>query len=159
MDVYTFVRKLADTMYNRISGLYRWEERSDLPLCTAETTIFIPESAVASLKESLSIIPYNIPCTIKTYSGNDVYAAQKAGAAAANANWCTDHKYNSQIRSADRVCTYAQGCKYAERYYWSCSICGKCEKNPNHVSTDNRWSADRTAMEKLLEKLDHSYNA
>ena len=159
VDVYTFVRKLAKTMYNRISGLYRWEERSDLPLCTAETTIFIPESAVASLKESLSIIPYNIPCTIKTYSGNDVYAAQKAGAAAANANWCTDHKYNSQIRSADRVCTYAQGCKYAERYYWSCSICGKCEKNPNHVSTDSRWSADRTAMEKLLEKLDHSYNA
>lgn len=159
IDVYTFINYLKDELWNPGVKAHEWEVRSDAPFLTAETTIFIPESAVAGLKESLSIIPYNIPCTIKTYSGNDVYAAQKAGAAAAKDDWCTNHEYDFQIRSFDRVYTFAQGCKYALRYYWSCSICGKCEKNPNHVSTNSSWSADRTAMEKLIEKLNHSSNA
>lgn len=159
IDVYAFINSLKDDLWNPGAKAHEWELRSDAPFLTAETTIFIPESAVASLKESLSTSSYSLPCTIKTYSGNDVYAAQKAGAVAANDNWCTNHKYNFQIRSFDRVYTLRQGCKDALLYYWSCSICGKCEKNPNHVSTNTTWSAERTEMENLVEKLAHSDHA
>lgn len=155
VDAYTFVKKLAHALWNTVTETYDWESYSHSPFCTAETTVFIPESAVAGLKESMAQMGRPIPYTIKTYSGSDVYTAQKAGAAAANNNWCTNHKYNSQIRSADRVYTYAQGCKYADRYYWSCSICGKCEKNPNHVSASIKLPSEMLKYEMQA----HSDNA
>ena len=81
-----------------------------MPFYTAETVVYIPESAVPALKAAQAQRGYKIPYTIKTYSGNDVYAAQKAGDAAAKDNWCTAHQYTLQIRTADRVYTYAQAC-------------------------------------------------
>lgn len=72
--------------------------------------------------------------TIKCYSGDDVVAAQKAGASAAK-EICTTHEYHTQIRSADRVCHYADHDDHY-LYYYSCDYCGKCEYDPNHVAYD-----------------------
>ena len=119
VDVYQFIGAMNDYLYLPIAGVYRWEKQSDLPFYTAETVVYIPESAVPALKEKMDTRPYLIPYTIKTYSGHDVYAAQKAGDAAAKDDWCTAHRYVQQIRTADRVYTYAQACKYARRYYYS----------------------------------------
>ena len=154
VDVYQFIGAMNDYLYLPIAGVYRWEKQSDMPFYTAETTVFIPESAVPALKEKMDTRPYLIPYTIKTYSGNDVYAAQKAGDAAAKDDWCTAHRYVQQIRTADRVYTYAQACKYARRYYYSCIVCGKCEYNANHVAPHN---SDKE-IELKTEKLAHSDN-
>lgn len=154
VDVYQFIQAMDDYLWLPIAGVYRWERQSDLPFYTAETTVFIPESAVPALKAAQAQRGYKIPYTIKTYSGTDVYAAQKAGAAAAKDNWCTAHQYNLQIRTADRVYTYAQACQYARRYYYSCSICGKCEYNAKHVAP-HAWD---TEIERKTEKLAHSDN-
>lgn len=154
VDVYQFIGAMNDYLYLPIAGVYRWERQSDLPFYTAETVVYIPESAVPALKEKLDTRPYLIPYTIKTYSGHDVYAAQKAGDAAAKDDWCTAHRYVQQIRTADRVYTYAQACKYARRYYYSCIVCGKCEYNANHVAPHN---SDKE-IELKTEKLAHSDN-
>ena len=154
VDVYQFIQAMDAYLWLPIAGVYRWERQSDMPFYTAETTVFIPESAVPALKAAQAERGYKIPYTIKTYSGNDVYAAQKAGAAAAKDNWCTAHQYTLQIRTADRVYTYAQACQYARRYYWSCAICGKCEHNAGHVAPHS----DDTALMLQQEKLAHSDN-
>ena len=154
VDVYQFIGAMDDYLYLPIAGVYRWEKQSDLPFYTAETVVYIPESAVPALKEAQALRGYKIPYTIKTYSGNDVYAAQKAGDAAAKDNWCTAHQYYLQIRTADRVYTYAQACQYARRYYYSCAICGKCEYNTKHVAP-HAWD---TEIELKTEKLAHSDN-
>ncbi len=154
VDVYQFIGAMDDYLYLPIAGVYRWERQSDMPFYTAETVVYIPESAVPALKEKMDTRPYLIPYTIKTYSGHDVYAAQKAGDAAAKDNWCTAHQYTLQIRTADRVYTYAQACQYARRYYYSCAICGKCEYNANHVAPHN---SDKE-IELKTEKLAHSDN-
>ena len=154
VDVYQFIQAMDTYLWLPIAGVYRWERQSDMPFYTAETTVFIPESAVPALKAAQAERGYKIPYTIKTYSGNDVYAAQKAGAAAAKDNWCTAHQYTMQIRTADRVYTYAQACQYARRYYWSCAICGKCEHNASHVAPHS----DDTALMLQQEKLAHSDN-
>ena len=154
VDVYQFIQAMDAYLWLPIAGVYRWERQSDMPFYTAETTVFIPESAVPALKAAQAERGYKIPYTIKTYSGADVYAAQKAGAAAAKDNWCTAHQYTLQIRTADRVYTYAQACQYARRYYWSCAICGKCEYNANHVAPHN---SDKE-IELKTEKLAHSDN-
>ena len=154
VDVYQFIQAMDSYLWLPIAGVYRWEKQSDMPFYTAETTVFIPESAVPALKAAQAQRGYKIPYTIKTYSGNDVYAAQKAGDAAAKDNWCTAHQYTLQIRTADRVYTYAQACQYARRYYYSCAICGKCEYNANHVAPHN---SDKE-IELKTEKLAHSDN-
>ena len=154
VDVYQFIGAMNDYLYLPIAGVYRWEKQSDMPFYTAETVVYIPESAVPALKEKMDTRPYLIPYTIKTYSGHDVYAAQKAGDAAAKDDWCTAHRYVQQIRTADRVYTYAQACKYARRYYYSCIVCGKCEYNANHVAPHN---SDKE-IELKTEKLAHSDN-
>ena len=154
VDVYQFIQAMDTYLWNTITQSYWWESRSDLPFYTAETVVYIPESAVPALKEKMDTRPYLIPYTIKTYSGHDVYAAQKAGDAAAKDDWCTAHRYVQQIRTADRVYTYAQACKYAQRYYYSCILCGKCEYNANHVAPHN---SDKE-IELKTEKLAHSDN-
>ncbi len=104
---------------------------SKYPFNRADGTLFISESAAKVLKEKMIGLP---PFTIKVYSGSDVYAAQKAGAAAAK-DFCTNHEFTAQIRSADRVCTFAT-CQTRQTYYYSCITCGKCEYDPNHVAYD-----------------------
>ena len=154
VDAYEFIQAMDSYLWLPIAGVYRWERQSDMPFYTAETTVFIPESAVPALKAAQAQRGYKIPYTIKTYSGTDVYAAQKAGAAAAKDNWCTAHQYTLQIRTADRVYTYAQACQYARRYYYSCAICGKCEYNAKHVAPHVK----DTEIERKTEKLAHSDN-
>lgn len=154
VDAYEFIQAMDSYLWLPIAGVYRWEKQSDMPFYTAETTVFIPESAVPALKAAQAQRGYKIPYTIKTYSGTDVYAAQKAGDAAAKDNWCTAHQYTLQIRTADRVYTYAQACQYARRYYYSCSICGKCEYNAKHVAPH---TSDTEILLKT-EKLAHSDN-
>lgn len=136
VDVYTFVGRMDGELHDPVFHSPLWESRSDLQFCTTDATLYIHESSVAEFAKKMTEgRGYSIPYSIKVYSGNDVYAAQKAGGAAATKDWCPGHVYTHQIRSADRVYTFAN-CQTAPRWYYSCSICGKCEYNPNHVSAN-----------------------
>lgn len=147
VDVYTFVGRMDGELHDPVFHSPYWESRSDLQFCTTDATLYIPESSVAEFAKKMTEgRGYSIPYSIKVYSGNDVYAAQKAGGAAATKDWCPGHVYTHQIRSADRVYTFAD-CQTAPRWYYSCIICGKCEYNPNHVSA----SFDAKPIEKLME--------
>ena len=146
VDVYTFVGRMDNELRSPLDHSPLWEIRSDLQFCSTDGTVYIPESAVPAFAKKMTEGPgYLIPYNIKVYSGNDVYAAQKAGAAATK-DWCPGHVYTQQIRSADRVYTYSD-CQTPPRWYYSCVICGKCENNPNHVSA----SFDAKPIEKLME--------
>ena len=147
VDVYTFVGRMDGELHDPVFHSPYWESRSDLQFCTTDATLYIPESSVAEFAKKMTEgRGYSIPYSIKVYSGNDVYAAQKAGGAAATKDWCPGHVYTHQIRSADRVYTFAN-CQTAPRWYYSCSICGKCEYNPNHVSANFKAKP----IEKLME--------
>lgn len=146
VDVYTFIGRMDNSLRSPLDHSPRWEIRSDLQFCSTDGTLYIPESAVPALiDKQTNGVTYIIPYNIKVYSGHDVYAAQKAGGTATK-DWCPGHVYTQQIKTADRVYTFAD-CQTAPRWYYSCIICGKCEYNPNHVSA--RFRA--TAIEKLME--------
>lgn len=146
VDVYTFVGRMDGELHDPVFHSPYWESRSDLQFCTTDATLYIPESSVAEFAKKMTEgRGYSIPYSIKVYAGNDVYAAQKAGAAATK-DWCPGHVYTHQIRSADRVYTYSD-CQTPPRWYYSCVICGKCENNPNHVSA----SFEAKPIEKLME--------
>lgn len=147
VDVYTFVGRMDGELHDPVFHSPYWESRSDLQFCTTDATLYIPESSVAEFAKKMTEgRGYSIPYSIKVYSGNDVYAAQKAGGAAATKDWCPGHVYTHQIRSADRVYTYSD-CQTPPRWYYSCVTCGKCEYNPNHVSANFKAKP----IEKLME--------
>lgn len=127
------------------------------PFCESKGTLFISESAASILKAEIGQAYYTLPAfTIKVYSGSDVYAAQKAGASAAK-EFCTDHRYTAQVRSADRAYTFST-CQTREMYYYSCDICGKCEYNPNHVDYDQTMTAAERESSMLTIGMNGEYN-
>lgn len=139
VDPYKFMSKLRQAQRNIIGGYWYWEVSAAIPMYLAEGTIFIPESRVSEFRQTIDDKEFNGyiggALTIKCYSGDDVVAAQKAGASAAK-EICTTHKYTAQIKSADRVCHFADHDDHY-RYYYSCGYCGKCEYNPSHLGYDN----------------------
>lgn len=70
------------------------------------------------------------PYTVRTYTSN-VADAQKAGLKATK-NPCTKHNFVAKIMTADRQVQYYT-CKQDPKIYYSCSICGLCERNPKHT--------------------------
>ncbi len=140
VDVYKFIRRMDESLTRPMgNGPWYWVA-SNRPFYTAQATLFVPESALPVLKEALVDGIYHTVYTVKTYSGADVYAAQKRGASAAK-EWCTQHVYTDQLMSADRACTY-ETCRQSRQWYYSCEYCGKCEYNPNHTFNRNYHSPD-----------------
>lgn len=96
---------------------------------TYDCVLFIPDTLYPNGPT------YNVKsvpgCRVMLYSGDDVYAAARAGASAAR-DWCTSHVYTAEIFTPDRLCCYGT-CQTHELFYYSCSKCGKCEYNPKHV--------------------------
>lgn len=136
VDAAAFVGRMDEQLRSPLDHSYLFLNRSDKPFFTAKGTLYIPESAVPALKAELEkpTSIYQMAYTIKTYSGSDVYAAQKAGTAAAK-DWHTNHSYTKQIQAADRVYSHAT-CQTSLLYYYSCATCGKCEYNPKHIARD-----------------------
>lgn len=142
-DPYEFTYNLRQAQRNIIGGYWYWEISAAIPLYLSEGTVFIPESRVSEFKQNIDDKEFfGYPggaLTIKSYSGSDVLAAQKAGASAAK-ELCTAHNYTAQIKSADRIFHYADHNDH-NLYYYSCGYCGKCEYNPSHVDHDNELQA------------------
>ena len=61
-----------------------------------------------------------------------MFEAQKAGVAATKLLTCTKHVFTAKIEAADRVCQY-NTCKQPFKWFYSCKVCGKCERNKAHT--------------------------
>lgn len=125
-----FMRELDEGMKsNLFPNYYHFYGHSTMFLA-GDATLCVPASQAAAVKAQMARHS-KFPCyTVRTYTGN-VYEAQKAGLGATK-NPCTRHNFVARLHTADRVMQHYT-CKQDPKVYYSCSICGECERNPRHT--------------------------
>ena len=131
VDAVKYVKDLNEATVDRLSKWGRRYMEQSTKLYTAKGTLFIPESAGKAVLDCLALDATEPTYTIRTYRG-DVFEAQKAGVAATKLLTCTKHVFTAKIEAADRVCQY-NTCKQPFKWYYSCKVCGKCERNKAHT--------------------------
>lgn len=131
VDAVKYVRDLNKATVERLSKWGRYYMEQSTKLYTAKGTLFIPENAGKAVLDYLDLDATEPTYTIRTYRG-DVFEAQKAGIAATKPLTCTEHTFTAKIEAADRVCQY-NTCKQPFKWYYSCRVCGKCERNKAHT--------------------------
>lgn len=131
VDAVKYVKDLNETTVDRLSKWGRRYMEQSTKLYTAKGTLFIPESAGKAVLDCLALDATEPTYTIRTYRG-DVFEAQKAGVAATKLLTCTKHVFTAKIEAADRVCQY-NTCKQPFKWFYSCKVCGKCERNKAHT--------------------------
>lgn len=131
VDAVKYVKDLNKATIDRLLGWGRHYMGQSTKLYTAKGTLFIPENAGKAVLDCLALDATEPTYTIRTYRG-DVFEAQKAGVAATKLLTCTKHVFTAKIEAADRVCQY-NTCKQPFKWYYSCKVCGKCERNKAHT--------------------------
>ena len=131
VDAVKYVKDLNEATVERLSKWGRYYEEQSTKHYTAKGTLFIPENAGKAVLDCLALDATEPTYTIRTYRG-DVFEAQKAGVAATKLLTCTKHVFTAKIEAADRVCQY-NTCKQPFKWYYSCKVCGKCERNKAHT--------------------------
>ena len=131
VDAVKYVKDLNKATIDRLSGWGRHYMGQSTKLYTAKGTLFIPENSGKAVLDCLALDATEPTYTIRTYRG-DVFEAQKAGVAATKLLTCTKHVFTAKIEAADRVCQY-NTCKQPFKWYYSCKVCGKCERNKAHT--------------------------
>lgn len=131
VDAVKYVKDLNKATIDRLSGWGRHYMGQSTKLYTAKGTLFIPENAGKAVLDCLALDATEPTYTIRTYRG-DVFEAQKAGVAATKLLTCTKHMFTAKIEAADRVCQY-NTCKQPFKWFYSCKVCGKCERNKAHT--------------------------
>lgn len=131
VDAVKYVKDLNEATIDRLSKWGRRYMEQSTKLYTAKGTLFIPENAGKAVLDCLALDATEPTYTIRTYRG-DVFEAQKAGVAATKLLTCTKHVFTAKIEAADRVCQY-NTCKQPFKWFYSCKVCGKCERNKAHT--------------------------
>lgn len=131
VDAVKYVKDLNKATIDRLSGWGRHYMGQSTKLYTAKGTLFIPENTGKAVLDCLALDATEPTYTIRTYRG-DVFEAQKTGVAATKLLTCTKHVFTAKIEAADRVCQY-NTCKQPFKWYYSCKVCGKCERNKAHT--------------------------
>lgn len=131
VDAVKYVKDLNKATVDRLATWARHYMGQSTKLYTAKGTLFIPENAGKAVLDCLALDATEPTYTIRTYRG-DVFEAQKAGVAATKLLTCTKHVFTAKIEAADRVCQY-NTCKQPFKWYYSCKVCGKCERNKAHT--------------------------
>ena len=131
VDAVKYIKDLNEGTVDRLSKWGRRYMEQSTKLYTAKGTLFIPESAGKAVLDCLALDATEPTYTIRTYRG-DVFEAQKAGVAATKLLTCTKHVFTAKIEAADRVCQY-NTCKQPFKWFYSCKVCGKCERNKAHT--------------------------
>ena len=131
VDAVKYVKDLNEATVERLSKWGRNYMEQSTKLYTAKGTLFIPENAGKAVLDCLALDATEPTYTIRTYRG-DVFEAQKAGVATTKLLTCTKHVFTAKIEAADRVCQY-NTCKQPFKWFYSCKVCGKCERNKAHT--------------------------
>lgn len=130
VNAVTFMRTLNDGMKNPIwPDSYYYYYHSTMFLA-GDATLCVPAKQGEAVRTLMARHAKFPPYTVRTYTGN-VADAQKAGLKATK-NPCTKHNFVAKIMTADRQVQYYT-CKQDPKVYYSCSICGQCERNPKHT--------------------------
>ena len=130
VNAVTFMRALNEGMKNPLwPDSYYFYYHSTMFLA-GDATLCVPASQGEAVKALMAKHAKFPPYTVRTYTGN-VADAQKAGLKATK-NPCTKHNFVAKIMTADRQVQYYT-CKQDPKLYYSCSICGLCERNPKHT--------------------------
>ncbi len=130
VDAVTFMRALNDGMKNPIwPDSYYYYYHSTMFLA-GDATLCVPANQGEAVRTLMARHAKFPPYTVRTYTGN-VAEAQKAGLKATK-NPCTKHNFVAKICTADRQVQYYT-CTQDPKVYYSCSICGQCERNPKHT--------------------------
>lgn len=130
VNAVTFMRALNEGMKNPLwPDSYYFYYHSTMFLA-GDATLCVPASQGEAVKALMAKHAKFPPYTVRTYTGN-VADAQKAGLKATK-NPCTKHNFVAKIMTADRQVQYYT-CKQDPKIYYSCSICGLCERNPKHT--------------------------
>ena len=148
-DAYEFMNRMKQSLRNVLGGGWRYWGSSVPPFFTTMGTLFVPESAVPDLIAKMREDETPPSFTVKYYTG-DVYSAQKAGAAAAK-DICNDHIFKTEIMTADRIYHY-EDCQHDRQWFYSCAVCGKCERNPNHT-----FNREFFVPERRIEASEHVF--
>ena len=129
VDVVTFMRVLNDGMKNPIwpDGYYYYHSTMFL---AGDATLCVPAKQGEAVRALMARHAKFPPYTVRTYTGN-VAEAQKIGLKATK-NPCSKHNFVAKICTADRQVQYYT-CTQDPKVYYSCSICGQCERNPKHT--------------------------
>lgn len=133
VDAVKYVKDLNEATVDPLFERARQYMGQSTKLYTAKGTLFIPENSGKAVLDYLALDATEPTYTIRTYRG-DVFEAQKAGVAATKLLTCTKHVFTAKIVAADRVCQY-NTCKQPFKWYYSCKVCGKCERNEAHTFT------------------------
>ena len=131
VDAVKYIKDLNKATIDQLSGWGRHYMGQSTKLYTAKGTLFIPENSGKAVLDCLALDATEPTYTIRTYRG-DVFEAQKAGVAATKLLTCTKHVFTAKIEAADRVCQY-NTCKQPFKWFYSCKVCGKCERNKAHT--------------------------
>ena len=125
-----FMRTLNEGMKNPIwPDSYYYQSHSTMFLA-GDATLCVPAQQGEAVKALMAKHAKFPPYTVRTYTGN-VADAQKAGLKATK-NPCTHHNFVAKIFTADRIMQHYT-CTKDPKVYYSCSICGQCERNPKHT--------------------------
>lgn len=131
VDAVKYIKDLNKATVDRLTNWARHYMGQSTKLYTAKGTLFIPENAGKAVLDCLALDATEPTYTIRTYRG-DVFEAQKAGVVATKLLTCTKHVFTAKIEAADRVCQY-NTCKQPFKWFYSCKVCGKCERNKAHT--------------------------
>ena len=129
VDVVTFMRVLNDGMKNPIWSDSYYYYHSTMSLA-GDATLCVPAKQGEAVRALMARHAKFPPYTVRTYTGN-VAEAQKIGLKATK-NPCSKHNFVAKICTADRQVQYYT-CTQDPKVYYSCSICGQCERNPKHT--------------------------
>lgn len=130
VNAVAFMKELFVSMRSKLWPNYFNFYGHSTMFLAGDATLCVPAQQAAAVK-ALMATDYRLPCyTVRTYTG-DVHEAQKAGLKATK-NPCTKHNFVARLFTADRVMQHYT-CKQDRKVYYSCNICGLCERNPRHT--------------------------
>ena len=121
-----YKKMLSPVFPNYIFHQYYVE--TSLGPCTHHTTIFVPEAQLKAVKEYLNGTKIQPVYSIRAYRGN----VRDAMAKNDTYKICKKHVFTATIQAADRAYEYGN-CDHDTKYFYSCTLCGECERNPKHV--------------------------
>lgn len=133
VDAVKFIQDLNSAIVDKLFPKARNYNGESSKMFTADATLYVPEKYTQAVLKALTMDPTEPVYTVRFYAGTDVDAAIKAGKSATKVLPCTKHKFTQKMEAADRICQYPRCPNIPARYYYSCAICGKCERNKAHT--------------------------
>ncbi len=149
VDVYTFIQRMDEALRNPLDHSFYFESYSADPFYTAATTLFIPKAAVPALKASLNERAYTIPPTPSRPIPAATCMPPRRPGPPPPGNGVPATSSPGRSAPPTGPIPIPTAAPPAQRRYYSCFICGKCEYNANHVAQTEYIASTISMAEKV----------